>query len=131
MKVLDVAGHDADIFYVLLLCSGQYDFLPELYDVLGREKTVQLLDIFAGTTVKFPPEKELERLAAEVRIFIRIKQAGEKQRLNVIKDLADQYGLTEEVVKQVYDKTASMIEDKLGMEVLIGSLKQRRYRSGT
>lgn len=131
MKVLDVTGNAADVFYVLLLYSGQYDFLPELYDVLGREKTVQLLDIFAGATVKFPPEKELERLAAEVRIYLRLKQASEKQRIAVIKDLADEYGLVEEVVKQVYDKTAAVIEDKLGMEVLLGSLKQRRYRSGT
>jgi hypothetical protein len=131
MRVLDVTGHAADVFYILLMYSGQYDFLPELYEVLGKEKMVQLLDIFAGVTVKFPSEKVLERLAAEVSIYLRIKQASEKMRPEVIKDLATHHMLAEDVVRDIYTKTASVIEDQLGMGVLCGSEKRRRYRTGT
>ena len=126
--MLDVTGHSAGVFYVLLMYSGQYDFLPELYEVLGQDQTIQLLDIFAGVTIKFPAEKVLERLAAEVTIYLRIKQASSRKRPEVIKDLADQYLLDEDIIRTIYDKTSAIIEDKLGMEVLLGASKLRRYR---
>jgi len=128
MRVLDVTGHAADIFYVLLLYSGEYNFLPELYEILGQEKTVQLLDIFAGTEIRFPPSKELHRLAAEVQLYLRIKNAkSPKMRALVIHDLADQNQVTEDAIRGIYEKTKKVIEGKLGMEVLDRG-KKRRFR---
>lgn len=128
MKILDVTGNAADIFYVLLMYSGQYDFLPELYEVLGKEKMIQVLDIFAGTTIKFPQDKELERIAAEVSIYMRVRRAPKGARPEVIKDLADVYQTTEDTIRVIYDKTVTIIEDKLGMEILSGPKSSRRYR---
>jgi hypothetical protein len=128
MKILDISGHDADVFYVLLMYSGQYDFLPELYEVLGSEKMAQVLDIFAGTTISFPREKELERIAAEVSIYLRIRQAYKSKRPEVIEDLADTYCTTEDNIRVIYDKTSAVLEDKLGMVILSGPKSSRRYR---
>jgi len=129
MRILDINGYAADVFYVLLLCSGQYDFLPELYEVLGKDLTLRVLDIFAGNKIKFPPVRELHRLAAEVHIYIRVKNATSKNRAQVIHDLSREYHLSTENVRLVYEKTKKLIEGELGMQVL--HERRRRYRSDT
>ena len=126
IRVLDVNGYAADVFYVLLLYSGQYEFLPELFDVLGRERTMQILEVFAGTTIKFPSIRRLKRLAAEVRIYLRVKNSSKnpRHRAVVIHDLADEYQMTEESIRTIYERTSKLIEGDLGMEVL--RAKRRR-----
>lgn len=129
MQILDIQGYSADVFYVLLLYSGKYEFLPELYDVLGKDLALRVLDIFAGTRIKFPPLKEIRRLGAEVHIYLRIKNAQDQQRSQVVKDLSDEYGLSTENVRDTFERTRAIIEGDLGMKVLHG--KKRRYRIDT
>jgi hypothetical protein len=124
VKLLNISGHSVDLFYVLLLHTGKYEFLPELYDVLGKELTLRVMDIFAGTSVKFPNQKVLARLAAEVEIYVRVGSAQESQRASVIHSLAEKLALSEDHVREVYNKTRHLLEEELGV-----SLRERRLRS--
>ena len=128
MKVLDVAGHAANAFYILLMYSGSHTYLPELYDILGHEKMIKVLDVFAGTTIKFPSEKELQRLAAEIRIYFRLKRANKKLRCMLMKEIADELGVTEDEIRAVFNKTSRVLEQQLGLEILDGK-KRRRFRA--
>jgi len=128
MKFFDEPGYAVDVFYVLLMYSTHYDYLPELYEVLGKELMIKILDIFSDVTIQFPSSKELSKLASEVSIYIRIKKSTTKNRTKVISDLADEYLIDVETVNEIYARVKSIVEDQLGMEVLSGKQKPRRYR---
>ena len=53
-------GRQVEAFYVLLVSSGDYTFLPELYDIFGRDTTIKFLDVFAGCKIEVPKVEKLE-----------------------------------------------------------------------
>lgn len=126
--ILDVQGNSIDIFYVLLLYSDKYGFLPELYEILGKDKTFKLLDIFAGMTIKFPSLSEMERIAFEVKVYMKLSRVSEDYRVSITQDLADEYDLTTESIRLIFDKTKRFIEGDLNIEVM--NVK-RRYKAST
>ena len=125
MQILDFKGDYVNLLYVLLLYSGKYDFLPDLYDTIGEEMTLKLLDVFAGSKIRFPSSEELKRLISEVRIYMRLKAAQKKHQPAIVRDIADELIITEATVRNIYSRVAKIVEKDLGMEVLGG---RRRFR---
>lgn len=118
MKLLESPTRlEAHIIYILLLRSGKHTFLPELLDVVGPEKMMELLQLFAGMQFKFPTTEEIERHAKEVTIFFRVHSASPQQRAAVIKDLADTYFVDEDTINLAYRKIASLIEQDLQLRL--------------
>ncbi len=120
MQILDLNGNQADLFYILLLYSGKYNYLPDLYDAVGKEETIKLLDIFAGVKVEFPSVEDLKKFAAEVDVYMRMKKASVKRRPSLVKDLADEYITSEDTIRNTYSRAAKVIEGDLGIEVRVG-----------
>lgn len=120
MKVLDFNGYALDVFYVMLLYSGKYEFLPELYDVLGKEKTLQLMDIFSGTSVKFPSTQEIKSISTEVAIYVRLKRANTSTRRKnmLIDELSSEYSIHPDTVRNIYDRVSKVVEDDLQFKVI-------------
>lgn len=105
------------VVYILLLLTDKYNFLPELLDVVGREKMMELLQLFAGITIKFPTIQEIERYSKEVTIFFRVHRSTKEQRASVVKDLADYYLVTEDAINLVYNKVKHLVEEDLYIPV--------------
>lgn len=106
-----------EAFYVLLVRSGNYTFLPELYDIFGREATIDFLEIFAGCKLAVPKVEKLEKLAKEAVIYIRIEQSPRRRRFAVVKSLAEEYNTTEDRINKIYLKAKDKF-DELGFSVI-------------
>lgn len=107
-----------EVFYALLVSSGDFTFLPELYDIFGREVTIRFLEIFAGCRIRVPKLDKLEALARSTAIYVRLEQVSVRQRQMVIKTLAEEYELTEDRVRTLYAKTKAKLEQELGFKVI-------------
>lgn len=104
---------EAHIVYIMLLRSGRYTYLPELFDAVGKEKMLEVLQLFAGMQIKFPTMDEIKRYAKEVTIFFRINKVSEKQRASVVKDLADEYIVDEDTINLIYQQMSHLLKDEL------------------
>lgn len=113
-----------EVFYALLVSSGKYTFLPELYDIFGREATIRFLEIFAGCRVKVPKLDKLETIARSTAIYVRVSQVSEKRKPSIIKALAEEYELTEDRIRSIYNRTKKHLEDDLGFKLTKGSRRR-------
>ncbi len=115
--ITHLSGRQVEIFYVLLVTCGRYTFLPELYDIFGRENTIKFLEIFAGCNLYVPGVDKLEKLAKNSEIYIRIEQVSEQQKPSVITTIAEEMDISEDRVRTVYVDTKISIEDLHGFKV--------------
>lgn len=113
-------GRQVEVFYALLVSSGRYTFLPELYDIFGREATIKFLEVFAGCRIKVPSIEKLENLARSTAIYVRIKQSKSKRRAMIVQMLAEEYELTEDRVRSIYNRTRLNLEENLGLKFVRG-----------
>ena len=113
-----LSGRQVEAFYALLLSTGNYTFLPELYDVFGRETTIKFLEVFAGCRLSVPRVEQLEKLARDVAIYIRIDKASSDQQPIIIHTLAEEYELDETRVRAIYAKTKVKLEVELGLQIM-------------
>ncbi len=100
------------------MSSGKYTFLPEIYDIFGREGTIKFLELFAGCTVAVPPIETLQKLARNASVYIRLESSPPAQRAAIIRTIAEEYDLVEDRVRRVYEETKSLFEDTLGFKIL-------------
>ena len=115
MKIEDENNRRVSLVYVLLLCSGKHSYLPELYDIFGEDKTMEMLEVFAGTTIKFPGLLELKTLARNVVIYLTLRKLPSKwgEKSTAIEELSSTYGMDPAVLMQRYDETKRLIEKEL------------------
>lgn len=97
------------IVRVLLIRQGGHVLLPELFDVVGEDMFLRLLDTFSGETFKFPSERELKRYAKEVDIYVCVKNADVKHR--EMERLAGEYMCTYQAIQQVYAKMTKLVNE--------------------
>lgn len=113
-----LSGRQVEIFYALLVSSGKYSFLPELYDIFGRDATMEFLEIFAGCKLKVPKVERLEELARAVAIYVRIDSAPSAQHASIVDTLAEEYELSKDRVRRIYANTKVKLEDEFGLKVI-------------
>jgi hypothetical protein len=113
-----LSGRQVELFYVLLVSAGRYTFLPEIYDVFGKEQTVKFLELFAGVTIKIPDTNVLQRYAEDISIYYRIEKAAttEKKRL-IVDQLGIDLDLDRGQVLRRYKITKRYLEAELGFKV--------------
>ena len=116
--LLHLSGRQVEIFYVLLVSSGKYTFLPELYDIFGREATIKFLELFSGCKLAVPKLEKLEKLSRNSVVYVRVEQASKRNKPAVIKDLAEEYEVTEDRIRSIYMKTKKKLEKDLGFKAL-------------
>ncbi len=116
-------GREVEVFYVLLLGSGKYSFLPDLYEIFGRESTIKFLEIFAGCKLKVPTVDQLERIARNTKVYTSVELAHYKRRAIVIENLALEFDTDETGIRQIHQRTKTYLEENLGFKV-----KQPRMR---
>jgi len=102
---------EVDVLYVLLVHSGRYELLPELYEVFGREHLIRFLEVFGGTTLKVPSEQDLAQAARDVSIYCRLSEAPRGSVGEVVGSLAKEYSIEEGVVEQIHAQMAKLMEN--------------------
>lgn len=117
-----LSGRQVEAFYVLLVSSGRYTFLPELYEVFGRESTLKFLELFEGCSVRVPKLKRLERLAQQATVYVRIERATRGARPQIIHALSREYGISEDRIRTIHKRTKRKLEHELGFK----AIKRRR-----
>lgn len=114
----NIHGREAEVFFVLLLTSGKYSFLPELYEIFGKDSTIKFLELFAGMTVEVPSVKRLSSLARDTKVYTRVKNANPSHRATVIKSLAREFSTDEKRIRLIYDRTRTFLEGSLGFKLV-------------
>lgn len=97
-----------DALQVALLRASRGTILPELYEIFGKDKLLQFLDIFSGTTINIPSRKVLEDSIRDTYIYLGLRRASKKANRkkvmsDVAKDLADRYDIDKQTVWSVYE----------------------------
>jgi len=72
--------------------------------VFGKEKLLQFLDVFAGTTIKVPPQESLEHCMRDVVIYLRLHNASPSHRPKIIRMLAKKYQTTSGDIRSTFVK---------------------------
>lgn len=99
-----------DTLYLLLIHNDEYSFLPELYEVFGKEHLIRFLQLFAGSTVKVPSESILTRNVRDVSIYIRLDQCktGESRGLETA-ELMTELGISDSEIAKIYRNMKSLV----------------------
>jgi hypothetical protein len=100
-----------DALYVVLMHTGRYNLLPELYEVFGKEALLEFLDIFEGTTIKVPSADEFTLAVRDVDIWVRMKKAKQDQRQAVVESLASEYNVDQNYIEMCYHKVQGLMEN--------------------
>lgn len=106
-----------DIFKISVAEAFGDTHLPALYEVLGRDNFLKVLDIFQGTemiscsecgeVLEWPARDELAAILADVIIFIRVKNAKLGQKSRTIRELADELDLSTGMVRRAFNQMDS------------------------
>jgi hypothetical protein len=97
-----VSNRAVDLFKVSLLESFENTHLPELYDALGKDAFLKLLDVFenstffacphCGQSLKFPTLDKIQAVLLDVAAYCRLLDAPKGTKSGIIRELARQYG---------------------------------------
>lgn len=102
---LDVIENISDHFLRYLCVRVSNSLLPELYSIIGPEKFMEVLNVFAGATLKFP---SIERTGSILRDWIIFQEA----RLGYSKVLiAQRHGVTLSTVKGVVSRCSKFLKE--------------------
>jgi len=108
-----------DTLSVVLLYNDKYGFLPELYEIFGRENLIRFLDTFSGTTFQVPSRESLDRAIRDVIIWVEMSKDC---RQEVAEALAFRY---EVAIMTVWNTYNTMKELMKGYKISIRELEDR------
>jgi hypothetical protein len=110
-----------DILYVTLLLKSKYTHLPELYNIFGKDKLCDFLDIFAGATVEVPSRKDFLEAIRDASIYFEVKSLRRSVNSDaykaLIKKIANECDLTEKKVLSIIKSVDKCVVES-GLEVL-------------
>lgn len=130
MKVpMNRSGEVVDLFKIAILEAFGNTHLPFLYDVLGKEKFLEVLDIFQGTelvpcpgcgeSIEWPCRDKLAEILRDLVIYFRIKAARLGSRAGVVRDLADDFGLGPGQVRYVNKRMTAKVREHHSFKQII------------
>jgi len=118
LLVNPVTRSQLDAVMVYLYYLDEFSLLPELYEVFGKEKLMDFLDIFSGCEFRVPSRNILERAARDVTIYSRVKlHEGKDTESEVVADLASHFSLSEAGIRKIYKAVKEYFEETLRLKV--------------
>lgn len=84
----------------LVLYLYRDTLIPELFDLLGEELTLEIVQIFGGTKIVIPPFKKFSDMKRNLEIYESMSLCNSK---GVVTSLAQKYDITEVWVKELYN----------------------------
>ena len=98
----DVQRH-LPAFFSLLIGTANETLLPDILEVIGHEKLVLFLDLFAGMTVTIPSRDTLVQLARDADIYARYRSDN-------VHTLANEHDLDDDQVREIYRRSKQIVE---------------------
>ncbi len=93
-----------DLFQISVLEAFEMTHLPEMLEVLGRDKFIALLNVFEGTKkmscphcgheVRWPPMDDFLEVLRDIEIYTKISAAAKGSKSRVVRELAGEYNIT-------------------------------------
>ena len=80
--------------------------LAEIYDLVGVDATIELLERFAGEEVTVPSRRVLDEAARASSIFAQLDVDGIIDEN--VSDLANRYRISSAEVREIYEKTRDL-----------------------
>ena len=104
---------ESKLLYILLLRSGQYDFLPDLFDAIDENTEVmtQLLGSFAGTIITFPSTEKIEQYSKEIMVYARMKFCNPPDRHALAVQLAREYATSDGHIYKIRDRIGRVLAE--------------------
>lgn len=93
------------LLYLLLLRSGQYTFLPDLFDAINEDNNmmIRLLSLFAGQKISFPTPDRIAKHVRDIKIFCRLCNLRGRNFTSVASELSSEFGLSDSEVHRRYN----------------------------
>jgi len=105
VSIVDAAtGKYVAVLRVVMQLAYPKGHLPELFEVFGKEKLLQFLDIFSGTIIKVPPQDALEHCMRDVVIYLRLHDVPPSHRPRFVRTLAKKYQTTSGDIRATFVK---------------------------
>ncbi len=105
-----------ELLQVILMEEFGDTHLPELYEVLGKEKFLKVLDIFqdaemipcqeCGCAVKWPARSALEGILLDLIIYFRVRKAPLGSKSGIMREIASDSNMTPTQVRSSYLRTS-------------------------
>lgn len=87
--------------------AQKFGFLPDLINTVGINATKQMMNVFAGTSIRFPSLQQVRRWHEAVRIF---EEMSEDPSPENIKRLAKRYRRSPAKVQEAFDMVAENLQ---------------------
>jgi hypothetical protein len=100
----DLGFVQSKLLYLLLLRSGKYTFLPDLFDAIGEDNDmmIRLLSMFAGQRITFPTPDQIAIHTRDITIFHRLYNLAGRTLATAAEELSADYGMEGDEVKRRY-----------------------------
>lgn len=90
--------------------TSKYSFLPEIYDIFGKEKVLLFLEKFGGKSIKVPTLDSIEDSLMSLVFWDVIRRKG--QHLDRAKNLANRYNMSEAQVMEKYRAVSKLLKEQ-------------------
>jgi len=98
------SGEVVDLLQFSIMEAFGDTHLPFLYEVIGREKFLQVLDIFqdskmipcpnCGKSINWPSRDMIAQVLRDLIIYFRLNRASNGSKNNIIQDAAAEFGMS-------------------------------------
>lgn len=96
-------GKMLDALEIVLLYRFSETLLPEIFDVIGKEKFIEFLSVFSGMTVKVPDLEELKKAIRDTSIFLEVSKGTDMRRLEL------EYDMKESEIMAIYKEVSNYL----------------------
>ena len=95
-----------DAIKAVLILQSNFDLLPELYEIFGKEDTLKFLSIFAGRVIRVPSKGEIDQSIRDVMIWVALSKNGAPDN---VRALAVKYGVTKNEVIRIHGRVKELM----------------------
>lgn len=95
-----------DAIKAVLILQSNFDLLPEVYDIFGKEGTIKFLNIFAGRVIRIPTREEIDTAIRDVMLWVAVSKNGS---VDSIRALSAKYGVTKNEVVRIHGRVKDLM----------------------
>lgn len=102
-----------DVFCLALMETSYSSLIPELYRIFGKDKMIELLDTFVGTTITFPGREEIEEAVRDTTIYVRLNRNSHPSE---VEELSKEFKIHIDTVVKIFSKMRGLVDavEKVG-----------------
>lgn len=115
-------------FEHVVVYSFHNSLFPELIELIGLEKAVEVVRIFGGTTIEIPSIDSIQQIMRDYDIFHALRKINPESKATYAKAVAalgDMYRLTSLDVERIYNSMAELSKSDLTKRIRAWGSRRR------